>query len=478
MPPAPRITAVPSVVAAPTVQAIPVTGQHFKPGLSPSLGTASSVTPTTCEWHVALPDPGIVELSLRNPDGKVSNVWPVVVAPVIEPPDPPDPPLPPGAFGPQPGIAPPPGAIEVTPRPSSELQATLAAHPEGTTFWLRAGLYPFTSAVRPKSDQVLIGEYGATFDGSGWATTDQTQAAIRAHNEAVDRVTLRNLAIRHMPQKGIHAFKDFSRDWRVEQCEISWCKTGVSLSSGAVVADCAILHNVDDPTNPDAGRRGGGYAFYIADNVQLIHNEIAWNGPEQKSIDSTHVVMRDNWAHHNLGAGLWNDGNGEGSIVEGNLVEDNGAQGIFWEMSQKGVIRHNRLYRNKDQAIFLSTSNTIEVASNEMLDNFRAVTLFINCAAVGTFPWHPDLHSNHVHDNQIRVTGAAQGALGCVFSWTTCSEAALQPYLDNTVGNRFERNAYLVEDVSGTAGWFWVGGKTWQQWRAMGFDLDGTVEQI
>ena len=37
--------------------------------------------------------------------------------------------------------------------------------------------------------------------------------------------------------------------------------------------------------------------------------------------------IRDNWVHHNHGAGLWADTNNNDFIVEGNLIEDNEAEG-------------------------------------------------------------------------------------------------------------------------------------------------------
>ena len=38
--------------------------------------------------------------------------------------------------------------------------------------------------------------------------------------------------------------------------------------------------------------------------------------------------------------------NARGALIEHDLVEDNRAEGIFYEISQDAVIRNNRVYRN------------------------------------------------------------------------------------------------------------------------------------
>ena len=48
-----------------------------------------------------------------------------------------------------------------------------------------------------------------------------TQAAFRAHNQDIDYVTIRNLVIRNMPQRGIHAYHWMSDHWTIEYNEIA-----------------------------------------------------------------------------------------------------------------------------------------------------------------------------------------------------------------------------------------------------------------
>ena len=74
------------------------------------------------------------------------------------------------------------------------------------------------------------------------------------------------------------------------------------------------------------------------------------------------VTFRNNWVHHN-GNGIWYDGDNTGSLIEGNVVEDNAEQGIFYEISGQGVIRNNVIRRSGHNGIFISTSRDLEISA-------------------------------------------------------------------------------------------------------------------
>ena len=63
-------------------------------------------------------------------------------------------------------------------------------------------MHSLTSSIVPKTGDTFIGEYGAILDGTGWTTSDDTQAAFRAHNQDIDYVTIRNLVIRQYAAAG------------------------------------------------------------------------------------------------------------------------------------------------------------------------------------------------------------------------------------------------------------------------------------
>ena len=237
---------------------------------------------------------------------------------------------------------------------------------------MKAGVHAVSSHITPKSGDAFIGEYGAILDGTTWTTADPSEAAFRAHNQDIDDVTIRNLVIRHMPRKGIHALHWASDRWTIENNELTACRTGVAAPNRSIVRNNYIHHNT-----------GGGYDAYRPVNLIVEHNEIAYNGREQKIVGATDVTFRDNFVHHNAGDGIWYDAENTGAVIEQNRVEDNGRDGISYEISGRGLIRKNTVRRSAASGIFIATSKNVEVAENVLEDNFRGIQYFLNCGAVG-----------------------------------------------------------------------------------------------
>ena len=380
-------------------------------------------------------------------------------------------PVPP-LFGPQPSITCPVDAVRLA--PGTNVQRVVDSYPGRTTFCFEAGVHAISGAITPKTGDTLIGEFGAILDGTGWTTTDTTQAAIRAHNADVDNVTIRNLVIRNMPQKGIHAFKDFSDRWLIEYNEIASSHTGIQFPNSSMIRNNYIHHNVgSDPLSITAAQRGGGYVGYYATDTTFDTNEIAYNGMEQKVMDSVNVTFRNNFVHHNVGDGIWYDESNANALVEGNRVEDNGRNGIFYEAGLGSIIRNNTVRRSADTGIFISTSMNGQIRQNILEDNFRGITYFINCGALSEGRGR-DLTNNTAQDNTIRV-GTQSGAFANGFSYTgDCTASQIAEYRDGSKNLTFSRNIYHVPSPTGSY-WLWDGLKGWSQWQAFEHDLDGVV---
>ena len=62
--------------------------------------------------------------------------------------------------------------------------------------------------------------------------------------------------------------------------------------------------------------------------------------------DVGQVTIRNAYVHDNDCRGLWADINAHDALIEHNLIEDNLAEGIFYEISQDAVIRDNQVYGN------------------------------------------------------------------------------------------------------------------------------------
>lgn len=376
-----------------------------------------------------------------------------------------------GIAGPQRTIACPGGAVDVP--PGTNIQRVVDTHPDRTTFCLKAGVHTITAAITPKGGNTFVGEYSAVLDGKGWKTTDPTQGAFRAHNQDIDDVTIRNLVIRNMPQKGIHAFRDFADRWTIEYNEIASNQTGLSYPNHSVVRNNYIHHNVQNPSADDPGKRGGGYGGYRSTDTILDTNEIAYNGPEQKVMDSVNVTFRNNFVHHNVGDGIWYDGGNPGAVIENNRVEDNQRNGIFYEASSSGVIRDNTVRRSGDTAVFISASQKVEIYNNQLESNVRGIIYFIDCALTGP-DRALDLTNASARDNTIRV-GSQRGAIANGFTYARgCSSAQLTAYLNGSKNLTFSRNTYYVPLPTGSY-WLWNGSMPWSEWRSLGQDIDGAI---
>jgi len=375
-------------------------------------------------------------------------------------------------YGPQSTITCPAGAVSIT--PGQSIQGVVNFYPGTTTFCLRAGVHYVTSSITPKTGNTFVGEYGAILDGSNWSTTDTTQAAFRAHNENIDYVTIRNLVIRKMPQKGIHAYYWLTPDhWTIENNEITGAHTGLTFPDHSLIRNNYIHHNYGNPSGVTAAERGGGYGGYYASYTTFENNEISYNGKEQKVMESTNVTFRNNFVHHNQADGIWYDGGNPGALVEGNRVEDNARNGIFYEAGDGGIIRNNTIRRSGDTGVFISTSQNAEIYSNTVEDNFRAITYFVNCG--GMVGRTIDLQNNSTHDNIIRV-GTQSGAFATGMSYTSdCTPAQVTLYHSGAKNLKFTHNTYYVPNVGGWL-WLWNGLKQWFPWQGLGQDTTGTVQ--
>jgi parallel beta-helix repeat protein len=374
--------------------------------------------------------------------------------------------------GPQRGITCPGGAVEI--RVGTDIQRVVNARPGRTTFCLKAGVHLITSAIAPKTENIFVGEYGAVLDGRTWKTTDGTQAAFLAHNQDIDYVTIRNLVIRNMPQRGIHAFYWMSDHWTIEHNEIASNKAGVVVPPHSSIRNNYIHHNVGNPSSPDPAERGGGYMAPYAHYSIFDTNEIAYNGPEQKIGESASVTFRNNYVHHNLGDGIWYDSNNTAALAEDNRVEDNGRNGIFYEISSGAIIRNNTVQRSGAAAVFISTSQNVQIYSNTLADNVGGVSYFVDCAANDG---GQDLANNSAHGNTIRV-GTQTGAFANGFSYAaSCTPTEVAPYLNGSKNLIFLDNTYQVPSPATGQYFLWNGRKHWNEWQSLRHDVGGAISR-
>ena len=306
---------------------------------------------------------------------------------------------------------PPAGAVIV---PAGDNSGFFGSRPAGTTFWFEPGVHTLGTSqygqIIPADNMTFIGAPGAVLDGRNINKYAFTQ---HATNVKIQYLTIQNFgAAGDNNNEGV-VNHDGGSGWTVESNTIRG-NAGAGLFVGphnTVRANC-LLDNGQygfSMYKPEAGALTG---------ITIDRNEIAGNNTYDweakisgcgcsgggKFWDARNVVVTNNWVHHNKSVGLWADTNNIGFLFEGNYINDNDAEGIFYEISYNAKIANNTLVRNAIvkgrefaargdvfpiSAIYLSESggdarlnggvySTLEISGNNLVDNWGGVTLWEN----------------------------------------------------------------------------------------------------
>ncbi len=289
------------------------------------------------------------------------------------------------------------------------LQTATQAYGPGTSFWLSPGVHTIGddmfSQITPKSGNSYTGAPGAVLDGQGINRAAFTQ---RATGVSIRHLTIRNF---NSPLNEAVVNHDSGENWTIERNTITNNGgAGVMLGTNTSVHANCLADN--GQYGFSAYTPGGGH------NVVLDRNEIARNNTSD--VETTHpgcgcagagkfwntsgAVVTNNWVHDNRGPGLWADTNNIGFRIEGNYIEGNHDEGIFYEISYNARIANNTLKRNAIvkgltfaaqgqnmpvAAIYISESggdervnsgvfSTMEITGNFLEDNWGGVSLWEN----------------------------------------------------------------------------------------------------
>jgi hypothetical protein len=232
-----------------------------------------------------------------------------------------------------------------------EAQRLTAAHPRGTTFWLRPGTHTLGAdeygQIMPKDGNVYLGAPGAVLDGR-----DRNRYAFTG--DAAD-VVIRNLTVQNFaaPRDEGVVNHDSGDGWVIEHNTIQRNR-GAGMMAGKhqrIRGNC-LRDNGQYGIN--AYKKGG-----LADLV-VEGNEISGNNTDDWETQSPGcgctggvkfwavegADIRDNWVHDNRGAGVWADTDNNDFLIENNLFENNDAEALFYEISYNAVIRDNTFRGN------------------------------------------------------------------------------------------------------------------------------------
>jgi parallel beta-helix repeat protein len=304
-------------------------------------------------------------------------------------------------------------------------QSVVNGHGAGTTYIVKAGTHLRNFSVRPKSGDRFCGEPGAVLDGG--------RSLVNAFYGDATNVTLDSLTVQQYNpgwQGGAIQPQSRASGWVVRNVSAlrnAW--------AGLLVADGMKILGGHYNDNDQLGIGGNAATGILLDGLDrdpatidgpelarnhTLHAPCSWEAGGMKW-DVGQVTIRNAYVHDNDCKGLWADINARGALIEHNLVEDNRAEGIFYEISQDAVIRNNRVYRNGhaadgwywDAGILVYASFNVEVYGNRLSGNYNGITGVQQNRTDSTPPEHL-LDDLHVYDNLICATGAGRHPTGVV----------------------------------------------------------------
>jgi hypothetical protein len=229
---------------------------------------------------------------------------------------------------------------------------------------------------------------------------------------------------------------------------------------------------------------GGGGDDVLVEGNEIAHNNTlgyggGWENGGSKFVRTNRLVVRNNFVHHNVGAGLWTDIDNYHTTYEDNRVEDNSGPGIFHEISFDAVIRRNTLRRNGfgagnpfsgGTAIKIASSENVTIHDN-LLENNKAGISGINEPRDNENGRSYRLRNLNVYRNTIRV-----GNHAVADNWTGIAGVRHPEDPFTQSNNRFHQNTYYVPNDR--AYWAWEGGqRTWTTWQGYGQDLNGKASR-
>jgi parallel beta helix pectate lyase-like protein len=304
-------------------------------------------------------------------------------------------------------------------------QRVVDAHPAGTAYVIKAGTHLRNFSVQPRSGDAFCGEPGAVLDGG--------RTLKSAFSGGASGVTLESVTVRD------YAAGRQGAAIQPESHATGWVVRNVSALhngwAGLLVADGMRILGGHYNDNDQMGIGGNAATGILLDGLDgdpntfdgpelarnhTLHEDCRFEGGGMKW-DVGQVTIRNTHVHHNDCRGLWADINAHDALIEHNLVEDNYAEGIFYEISQDAVIRYNEVHGNGrraagwywDGGITIPSSFNVEVYGNRLSGNFNGITGTQQDRPDSTPPAHL-LDRLHVHDNLICATGGGGHPTGVV----------------------------------------------------------------
>jgi hypothetical protein len=272
-------------------------------------------------------------------------------------------------------------------------------------------------------------------------------------------------------------------DWILRRVTVRYNHgAGVELGPGTLMEGSKVHHMGQE------GLIGGGDA--VGRPTVLRDTEVAWNrtlsfdpdweagGTKFTRVGGKGMVVENCWFHHNAGAGLWFDMDNRNVVVRSNRFQANDRWGVFYEVSRDAKIYWNEAFGTGNgpedylfagAGIFLANSARVEVFANVLDGNANGILVTEDRQATR---WDqrsfrnglPHVQQVDIHDNDVRMFGGFTGMRvenGDATAWWRPGNV------------RFAANTYRFDGGQRFMG---AGnrGYTFEQWRRLGNDRDGS----
>ena len=168
----------------------------------------------------------------------------------------------------------------------------------------------------------------------------------------------------------------------VENCTFAWNGvSGLNLHQwaggikGTQPADGIVRGNICIGNGQDGATLGTAPRLLVEGNTFSYNNVEGfrrdWGAAGLKLIQSYNVEIRDNLVEGNGATGIWMDIDMNDALVHHNVVQSNLALGIFFEISRGATLAFNVCARNST-GIQVSNSTNAQVYNNLLVDNGKA----------------------------------------------------------------------------------------------------------
>lgn len=338
--------------------------------------------------------------------------------------------------------------------PGEDIQAAVDAHPDGTSFILRAGIHRMQQ-VKPRAGNTFTGEAGAvmsgarlltsfTREGSYWVATGQTQQGmVHGHcTTAFPRCSypedlfMDDRALHHVgslaevgPGKWYFDYETdrvyFADDPTGRKVEVGVTRHAFVGGGSNVTIRGLVIEKYANPAQHGAIHGSGTSGWVVESNTIRFNHGVGVRIGDGMQVRGNRLL-----SNGQMGIG----GVGNAVLVESNEIAYNNAAGFRWGWEAGGtkfvktqdlVVRGNHSHHNKGPGLWTDIDNIRTLYEQNLVEDNDAMGIF-----------HEISYDAVIRDNTVRRNGFTKPA----WLWGAGILVAASPNVE-VYGNTVDRNA-------------------------------------